>query len=1456
MIRKLFSAFIIRSFTLTLILAMLLSGCSNSLFLPISEDAVVDPVEPAYSTGISLEADGLYSEYMGSTLTIYSNSATGEIPFTINTDSTEQDWTEYKIWEGSEPDDSYFGAIDFAGGSSASLTYSLSSSTEESYTVNLKLKNSSGKISDTETVIVKLDRTAPSYSLMINGSTGDTSTSSTSTQVQYYSKSANDFYKMKIWRNGDQSSSDVAYNTFSDSVNVSITATEGGEFSFGTLVMDKAGNVSSPEILTPTLTYTTTAPTFNFTIDTEDESATTTQDRLITVFTSNVNRPTEDPLFIAIWDSTESEPGTGYTSMYTNSYTHNLPASNGDYSVNARIRQGSNYSTVMSRDIRFDNTVPTISSFTINGSSTPENTNNGTLTMGLTAADNLAVNSELEAKIWRGAEGDEPADTSYVSLENITAPVLTSQGTYTYWAKVRDDSGNESLASSCEITYDITEPVITAFTCNDGSITRNENTALALTASADVTAYKLWVGAAEPSTIPANLTAWTSGSGSIPYTFVGDGTYNFHIRVYDEAGNESAKSDLSVIFDETDPTLSFSINSNAAKTNSNGVSLTITVPTDVTHYKIWEGSAPESSATWKSYPNAGTATADTAYTLTSYSNGTSSSVHMKVRDGAGNESGEVTDTIIFDNTISNPTISIDEGEVTAQNRVNLSLGADSDVTEMKLWLSTESIPSTYSAYPATDSFSDFELFPSGNPPADQTIYTIYLVVKDDAGNVSSPYAYDQITYDSDSPDISLSINGGDTASSSASLSVVVNASTGTGNVEGLKFWITSSGSPSLETEPADWDTVSGSSVTETYTRDLSANGEDTYTVHVKAINTAGIESTVTDTYIYDATDPETGGATIAINSSTGEVWTNNSSRSISLSFSGVTDAFGVSEMKLWYEGVSSSESTAIWENFSATYSDFTLYNSDGAYTVHALFRDEAGNESSEIASASVHLDRVAPTVSLTIGDGVTGTSYTDSSVVSFNTHYGESDLEIKQWIGSDSSSAVFNTYNPSTWDWLSYNFPAEGTYDFHVTLRDRAGNTASSLLTLSYDVTAPVINTFSILGTDPTASSTVNLSYHITETSSGPQVRFSNDNSSWSGWSDADDGANTYSGWSLTNPSTGGSATNETKTVYMQVKDNVGFGDDGSIGATDTVTFDNTAPLLTSFAIAADPNAQTAGHTGTQSLAISINAGETPASMKIWDNTKTESTATTYSNMSESSFAYTLPSANTIYTVYCRIYDALGNGSAIRSNTVTLDSSAPTLSGFTINDSTAPGDTNNEDLAIEISSYDNLGLYGMKMWTGSESDGDGVSYSAYAASTTYTLSSEGSYTVWLQVCDNAGNESVKISHSVTLDMTPPEFYYLKVADVFNGSSAITTTDGVVYVTPITDDQYEMKVWHQPQGDAISEPADGDADFGYRTFESNYEMTLPSSGSYVFYVLLRDEAGNEMLSIGSSATITY
>ncbi|MDC7218741.1 MAG: Ig-like domain repeat protein [Spirochaetales bacterium] len=1460
--KKTLKSLLAKTLVLITIFTFTLSGCSESLFVPIVEE--MDENNTVFSSGISLiESSGLYSESYDGTLKYYSNDSDGLIELTITSDDSSQNWTEYTLWEGDassdKPENPTYSSLSFDG-TTADVSYTLSDTSEGSTELNIQLKNSDGEESDTATVWVELDFTAPDYSLTVNGTTGSLIVASTDLTLQFIASDYDDFYQMKIWRD-DESESAISYETFSASTSESIEAEESTSYYFSTLVMDKAGNISE-QVDTSTITYSTSTPTFTFTIDDTDESATTTQSSTITIYTDVTYLPSStETVYIAIWDDTESEPDSDdYEILYTDTSYHTLSSDEGDYIISVRIRQGSsNYSSEMTQSIRYDATSPSISSFTINGSATPDITNNGSLTLAVSTSDNLASTSEMEIKIWSGDEGDEPEDAEYEDLDSFSQPEVTEDGTYTYWVRVRDNSGNESTATSCEIEFDGTAPVISSFSCDDGTLVDMTDVSFTLETDSDVTAYKIWEGDEADETDDSEYVSWTYGS-SIDYKLTAtDDSYNINIRVKDEAGNESTDyTTETVTYDGLVPTVSFELNSGDSETNSSTVTLTFTVPGDVTGYKVWETSIPGSFTDFSSDE---LSDGSMDYTLTSYSDGSSSTVYMMVQDEAGNPSSTASQSIGYDVSLADPTLTIDQGTVTAESTVDLTLSADSDVTGMKVWLSGDSEPSDYSTYAST--VEDFTLF--STTPSDNTSYTIYLVVEDDAGNntSSSPVAA-TVTYDSAAPTIELSSSINYT---SDILTASTTITTDSGDVDGVKFWLTSdSGTITEDESTTNWDeSETGSTITPSYTWDLTT--EDTYTVHVKARNSAGLTSTVTESIIFDETAPDVSTATISVDGNTSEFWTLNDT--VSLELSDQSDDIGIYEMKIWYEGEESSEATADWESYNdddadgtVTVSNFSLGDSDGSYTIHVLFRDETENESDEITSTTINLDQTAPDVNLRIDGSAVDSYATNSDSFTLDTNWTDTSetYTFQYWIDGDTDIADYAEFT-SGWEWPDIAGEindTEGSYIFYVNIQDQAGNVGQDMLTVTYDTTAPAISSFSIDEGEYTNSTSVNLTYSLSSDESDLEVRFSNDGSSWSDWEEATGSSE----WTL-------SDDNEEKTVYMQVHDDAGNGDIVSIQSSDTIIYDSVAPTLDSFTITEDVDAQT-GYWGSETLTVNfehtptVTSGETDETLYIvfWDDSTSEpewsetSTNYTYSvSTSQSETAtYTLTSTSDTYEVYCKVYDSAGNFSSTSSETVNLDLDIPTLNEFTI---TTESETNDPVISAEITQTDSFGAWGYKVWS-SEDSGEPDVYTEFTTDYTFSYNlgtNEGEeidYTVYVMICDNVGNESETLSQTVTIDRKGPEnptffgiyddetletivSYYLSgVGTVIN----LDTVDGNLYITFTSGDSSAetLKLWYTGQTEE---------DVTEQTIISSgyYTLTLPSTGTYDISLVIYDEFDN-------------
>jgi hypothetical protein len=141
-----------------------------------------------------------------------------------------------------------------------------------------------------------------------------------------------------------------------------------------------------------------------------------------------------------------------------------------------------------------------------------------------------------------------------------------------------------------------------------------------------------------------------------------------------------------------------------------------------------------------------------------------------------------------------------------------------------------------------------------------------------------------------------------------------------------------------------------------------AEGEGAKRVHLRVTDAAGLVSAiVTDSIIVDLTDPI---MTLKINE--GDEWT--ASRDVTLDIS-YEEAVGVAGMRVSNEAIGGDEP---WENPLDTM-PWTLPEGDGMVTIYYQVMDNA-SRTSEVHSASINLDTVAPTGSIIMGGGDTVTT--------------------------------------------------------------------------------------------------------------------------------------------------------------------------------------------------------------------------------------------------------------------------------------------------------------------------------------------------------------------------------------------------------------------------------------------------------------------------------------------------
>ena len=295
-----------------------------------------------------------------------------------------------------------------------------------------------------------------------------------------------------------------------------------------------------------------------------------------------------------------------------------------------------------------------------------------------------------------------------------------------------------------------------------------------------------------------------------------------------------------------------------------------------------------------------------------------------------------------------------------------------------------------------------------------------------------------------------------------------------------------------------------------------AGGDGVRTVYFQVRDSVGMVSGVfSDTIALDTTAPT---GNIMINF--GAAYANAVAATLSLAASDAGSGLG--EMRF-------SNDNATWTPWEAygLSKAWTLPAGEGAKTVYAQFRDNVGRVSSSVNDTIV-LDTVAPTGSVTINGGA---AFANSPAVTLALSASDA--------GSGVAQMRFSNDNATWSPWENYAatkawslMVGDGQKTVYVQFRDGAMNGSSSYSdTIRLDATPPTGNIVVNGGAAVTNSTSVTLSLSASDAGSGvTQMRFSNNNVTWSGW-EAFSARRTA--WNLT-------SGDGTKTVYAQFRDAAG----------------------------------------------------------------------------------------------------------------------------------------------------------------------------------------------------------------------------------------------------------------------------------------------------------------------------
>jgi len=602
---------------------------------------------------------------------------------------------------------------------------------------------------------------------------------------------------------------------------------------------------------------------------------------------------------------------------------------------------------------------------------------------------------------------------------------MTSGNNYKFTAQVVDIYGWEDevyIPSSTTMTVDTAAPTVytptspayanAAFTVSWTAATDTGGSGLSscvIQYSDNGGAWTTWSGTNCTTTSSAS---WSSG--------VNEHTYAFREYALDGANNSAISGTSSTIYDTAAPTGgSFTINSNATYTNSTSVTLNITCPSDSwTPIQMAYGNAA-SPTNWT------TCSSSQAWTL-STGDGTKT-VYMRFRDGGGNTTSDITDTIILDTTApTSNTISINSGAAYTNNPTTTltlsSTDTTSGVSQMQFSCDNSNW-TTAEAYATTKTFNITNQTGAGCSTGDGT-KTVYVKYKDNAGNWSTAVS-DSIIYDTTGP--TTTDNASSTWTSTDQTITLTPTDTGSGMSGGSAgTWYC------VDTTGTCTPTTAGTSVTVSctagttcpsqyvryYSKDAAGNTETTKTSVVIKIDkqapsvptitaeptyTAGLSNTVTSSTV---TDAGVGGVQYQFcrntsNTTTG-CTTSGWSGTASATFNSLTDG------QIYYYFVQAKDSlgnTSAWSTSTFSTQDNTGPTVSGSATALS----STSIQWTITASDSVSGLNTTAAYSFDGTNWVTSNTLTESSLTP-NTQYTKSTLKARDNVLNVSTASSVSKY--------------------------------------------------------------------------------------------------------------------------------------------------------------------------------------------------------------------------------------------------------------------------------------------------------------------------------------------------------------------------------------------------------------------------------------------------------------
>ena len=656
------------------------------------------------------------------------------------------------------------------------------------------------------------------------------------------------------------------------------------------------------------------------------------------------------------------------------------------------------------------------------------------------------------------------------------AQALAASSTVT--ADVSDLAGNPATQVTRSIAHDAVAPTVTvAFSDGgDGRLSGAEDNTVVFSGTTTAEAGQTVSLSISDGTNPAiTTTAIVQANGT--YTTTGtdlstlnNGTLTVTATVADLAGNPATPATATTILDNVAPTVTVTFGDggdgrlSGAEDNTVILSGTTTAEAGQTvSLSISDGTNPAVITTAIVQAN-GTYTT-TGTDLSTLNNGTLT-VTATVADLAGNPATPATATTILDNVAPTVTVAFSDGgdgrlsgaedntvvfsgTTTAEAGQTVSLSI-SDGTNPAII--TTAIVQANGTYATTG--TDLSGLNNGT-------LTVTATVSDLAGNPATPATATTIL-DNVAPTVTVVFNdGGDGRLSGAEDNTVVFSGTTTAEAgQTVSLSISDGTNPAIITTAI----VQANGTYTTTGTDLSTLNNGTLTVTATVSDVAGNPATpVTATTILDNVAP-----TVTVTFGDGGDGRLSGAEDNTVVLSGTTTAEAGQTVSLSIsDGTNPAVTTTAIVQANGTYTttgtDLSGLN-NGTLTVTATVADLAGNPATP-ATATTILDNVAPTVTVTFGDGGDGrlSGAEDNTVILSGTTTAEAGQTVSLSISDGTNPAVTTTaivqangtYTTTGTDLSTLN---NGTLTVTATVADLAGNPATpATATTILDNVAPTV---------------------------------------------------------------------------------------------------------------------------------------------------------------------------------------------------------------------------------------------------------------------------------------------------------------------------------------------------------------------------------------------------------------